>query len=161
MCALCHISYNVLNNKTSPQAVIHKILMEMSLLDADLQPLAKSLVNSLEGKKPWDAKVSITENSAITLDSLLFRACANGATTFAWWIWHSGGSAVSQNKDKRTPLHAALDSGHLDTAISLVLHMGANLFLRDNKGRAPINLIPDEVSRRQVLKVWFSLLKYV
>nr|XP_027209272.1 serine/threonine-protein phosphatase 6 regulatory ankyrin repeat subunit A-like [Penaeus vannamei] len=133
------------------RAVIHKILMEMSLLDADLQPLAKSLVNSLEGKKPWDAKVSITENSAITLDSLLFRACANGATTFAWWIWHSGGSAVSQNKDKRTPLHAALDSGHLDTATNLVLHMGANLFLPDNVGRAPVDHIPD-VTRRQILK---------
>ncbi|XP_047481573.1 poly [ADP-ribose] polymerase tankyrase-1-like [Penaeus chinensis] len=132
-------------------AVIHKILMEMSLLEPHLQFSAETLVKSLEREKPWDARI-ISENSSMTLDNHLFRACASGATTFAWWVWHSGGSAVSQNKDKRTPLHAALDSGHLDTAISLVLHMGANLFLPDNKGRIPIDLIPNDDIRRQVFK---------
>ncbi|XP_037775315.1 serine/threonine-protein phosphatase 6 regulatory ankyrin repeat subunit C-like [Penaeus monodon] len=137
------------------RAVIHKILMEMTLLDPNLQLSAETLVKSLEREKPWDARVIISENSSITLDSFLFQACASGATTFAWWIWHSGGSAVSQNKDKRTPLHAALASRHLDTAINLVLHMGANLFLPDNKGQTPLDLIPVDVTRRQVLKASF------
>lgn len=149
----CHISYSIFNYKKLPQAVINKILMEMTLLDPNLQLSAETLVKSLEREKPWDARVIISENSSITLDSFLFQACASGATTFAWWIWHSGGSAVSQNKDKRTPLHAALASRHLDTAINLVLHMGANLFLPDNKGKTPLDLIPVDVTRRQVLKV--------
>lgn len=138
--------------------MIHKIQMEMKLLDPELQISAETLVKSLEGDKPWDAKINVIGDSSSTLDSLSFRACASGATTVAWWIWHSGGSAVSQNKNEETPLHAALDAGHLGTASALVLHMGANLFLPDKNGRAPIDLLPDGATREQLLKV--SLLAF-
>ncbi|XP_042884081.1 uncharacterized protein LOC122260749 [Penaeus japonicus] len=133
------------------RVLIHKILLEIKLLDPELKVSAETLVKSLEGDKPWDAKVSVLGDSPNTQDSLLFRACAAGATTFAWWIWHSGGSAVSQNKKGETPLHAALDAGHLDTATALVLHMGANLFLPDHKGRAPVDLIPDDATKEHLL----------
>ncbi|XP_047481100.1 ankyrin-1-like [Penaeus chinensis] len=102
------------------RAAIHKIQMEMKLLDPELQILAETLVKSLEGDTPWAAKISVIGDSSSTLDSLLFRACASGATTLAWWIWHSGGSAVSQDKNEETPLHAALDAEHLGTATALV-----------------------------------------
>ncbi|XP_027209268.2 uncharacterized protein [Penaeus vannamei] len=134
------------------RAMIHKIQMEMKFLDPELQISAETLVKSLEGDKPWDAKINVIGDSSSTLDSLSFRACASGATTVAWWIWHSGGSAVSQNKNEETPLHAALDAGHLGTASALVLHMGANLFLPDKNGRAPIDLLPDGATREQLLK---------
>ncbi|XP_042858197.1 serine/threonine-protein phosphatase 6 regulatory ankyrin repeat subunit A-like, partial [Penaeus japonicus] len=131
------------------RAAIHKIQSEMKLLGPELQISAEILVKSLEGYKPWDAKVITSKDSS---NSLLFRACAAGATTFAWWIWHSGGNTLSQDKDGETPLHAALDAGHLDTATALVLHMGANLFLPDHKGRAPVDLIPDDATREQLLQ---------
>lgn len=153
---LLHL-HKIIFNKTS-QAMIHKIQMEMKLLDPELQISAETLVKSLEGDKPWDAKINVIGDSSSTLDSLSFRACASGATTVAWWIWHSGGSAVSQNKNEETPLHAALDAGHLGTASALVLHMGANLFLPDKNGRAPIDLLPDGATREQLLKV--SLLAF-
>ncbi|XP_042881990.1 uncharacterized protein LOC122259333 isoform X2 [Penaeus japonicus] len=134
------------------RAAIHKIQSEMKLLDQELQISAEILVKSLEGDKPWDAKVITSRDSSVALNSRLFRACAAGATTFAWWIWHSGGNTLSQDKDGETPLHAALDAGHLDTATALVLHMGANLFLPDHKGRAPVDLIPDDATREQLLQ---------
>lgn len=133
---------------------MHKLRYEKTLLDPDsrLQSEIDILLELLQGEKPWNAKVSVLEDPSTILSRLLFRACASGATTLAWWIWHSGGSAVAQNEKGETALHGALDSGQLDTAVALVLHMGANLFLPDNEGRLPVDLISDD-TRSQLLKV--------
>ncbi|XP_047481034.1 uncharacterized protein LOC125033502 isoform X3 [Penaeus chinensis] len=136
------------------RAVVHKLRFEKRLLDPDsrLLPQINTLMELLQGEKPWNAKVSVLGDSPTTLNRLLFRACASGATTLAWWIWHSGGSAVAQKTDGKTPLHGALDNGQHDTAAALALHMGANLFLPDNEGRLPIDLLSED-ARSQLLKV--------
>ncbi|XP_063612337.1 uncharacterized protein LOC134785836 [Penaeus indicus] len=136
------------------RAVVHKLRFEKRLLDPDsrLLPRIDTLMELLQGEKPWNAKVSVLGDSPTTLNRLLFRACASGATTLAWRIWHSGGSAVAQNKEGKTPLHGALDKGQIDTAAALALHMGANLFLPDNEGRLPIDLLSDD-ARSELLKV--------
>ncbi|XP_037775312.1 LOW QUALITY PROTEIN: uncharacterized protein LOC119572333 [Penaeus monodon] len=136
------------------RAVVHKLRFEKSLLDPDsrLLPHIDTLMELLQGEKPWNAKVSVLGDTSTTLSRLLFRACACGATTLAWWIWHSGGSTVAQNKEGKTPLHGALDNGQLDTAAALALHMGANLFLPDKEGRLPIDSLSDD-ARSQLLKI--------
>ncbi|XP_042891227.1 uncharacterized protein LOC122265847 [Penaeus japonicus] len=155
-----------------------KIQTEMQSLDGDLQAPARMLLEALDGKKPWEAIFGRPDSSSDSLDSFLFRACKGGATTLAWWIWNSGGSAVSRHREGATPLHAALDAGHLDTARALALHMDGNLFLPDAAGRLPFSLMSekniqesmareynileqekdkakDSISRRGVLEVMF------
>ncbi|XP_042858456.1 uncharacterized protein LOC122244579 [Penaeus japonicus] len=163
------------------KVVRDKIQTEMQSLDGDLQAPARTLLGALDGEKPWEATFECPANSSDSLDSFLFRACKGGATTLAWWIWNSGGSAVSLHREGATPLHAALDAGHLDTARALALHMGGNLFLPDAAGRLPISLmsekniqesmareynvleqekekVKDSISRRRVLEVMFLFL---
>ncbi|XP_063613219.1 uncharacterized protein LOC134786542 [Penaeus indicus] len=123
------------------RAVRDRIAVEMQPLDGALQAAARALLEALDGDRPWEAALELPAGSSDSVDALLFRAAKGGAATLAWWIWNSGGSAVSRHTKGATPLHAALDEGHLDAARALALHMGGNLFLPDDSGRLPISLM--------------------
>ncbi|XP_063613220.1 ankyrin-3-like [Penaeus indicus] len=129
------------------RAVRDRIAVEMQPLDGALQAAARALLEALDGDRPWEAALELPAGSSDSVDALLFRAAKGGAATLAWWIWNSGGSAVSRHTKGATPLHAALDEGHLDAARALALHMGGNLFLPDDSGRLPISLMSSHADR--------------
>ncbi|KAK4296875.1 hypothetical protein Pmani_030665 [Petrolisthes manimaculis] len=82
-------------------------------------------------------------NKTDYLTSLLVRACELGTTLTASFLVRSGASTVSScTVSGQTALHAALESGQLDTAATLVRHLGANIFLQDVQRRLPITLAP-------------------
>lgn len=56
----------------------------------------------------------------------------------------AGGSVTSLDVTGSTALHSALDNGHVKTAITLIQHMGANLFIQDAQGRLPFHLMAEE-----------------
>nr|XP_027223557.1 ankyrin-1-like [Penaeus vannamei] len=90
------------------RAVRDRIAMEMQPLDDALQAAARALLEALDGERPWEAALERPAGSSDSLDALLFRAARGGPP-----LWPG-----------RTPLHAALDGGHLGTARALALHMG-------------------------------------
>ncbi|XP_037776938.1 LOW QUALITY PROTEIN: uncharacterized protein LOC119573906 [Penaeus monodon] len=56
----------------------------------------------------------------------------------------AGGSVTSLDVTGSTALHSALDNGHVKTAITLIQHMGANLFIQDAQGRLPFHLMAED-----------------
>ncbi|KAK3893840.1 hypothetical protein Pcinc_002375 [Petrolisthes cinctipes] len=116
----------------------------------------KNFLNStkIDMKNPADHRKRLLEeceaerienlhNKNEYLTNLLVRACELGTTLTASFLVRSGAStASSRTVSGQTALHAALESGQLDTAATLVRHLGANIFLQDAQRRLPITLAP-------------------
>ncbi|XP_047499128.1 uncharacterized protein LOC125045741 [Penaeus chinensis] len=139
------------------RAIRHKLKVEMDFapensMDQMLKSGISNLLQHLEGKEPWKAKFNSTKNNPEHLTQLLVTACKRGATTSAWWVWQAGGNPVS-SVASTSALHAALnpERPHLDTARTLILHMGCNPFLPGEDGSLLFNNMPLEF-RKQLLQ---------
>ncbi|KAK3886637.1 hypothetical protein Pcinc_009284 [Petrolisthes cinctipes] len=126
------------------------------------------LLKELKGERPWEALwPSFHENNsgtsaasdypvdAIDLDNgkeyltpLLVEACQLGATlTASFLVWSGASYDSSCIRSGQTALHAAFDAGQLETASTLVRHLGANIYLHDSQGRLPLTLCPSEYAK--------------
>ncbi|KAK3890219.1 hypothetical protein Pcinc_005754 [Petrolisthes cinctipes] len=115
------------------------------------QPLGQQEVEdrSIKAEKTFEEKcTSDISTDAIDfskhedqLTRLLILACQLGATLTTSFLVRSGASTAGCcNTCGQTALHAALESGQLQTAVTLVRHLGANIFLHDFHGRLPLTM---------------------
>ncbi|KAK3886614.1 hypothetical protein Pcinc_009261 [Petrolisthes cinctipes] len=104
---------------------------------------------SIKAEKTFEEKcTSDISTNAIDLSKhedqltrLLILACQLGATLTTSFLVRSGASTAGCcNTCGQTALHAALESGQLQTAVTLVRHLGANIFFHDFHGRLPLTM---------------------
>ncbi|XP_069192308.1 serine/threonine-protein phosphatase 6 regulatory ankyrin repeat subunit C isoform X1 [Procambarus clarkii] len=137
------------------RALVHRIKFELNLMevgseaeDEELSVGLGFLLEELQGSEPWRAAWRSKKRDSVPLTKLLVKACQRGATLTAAFIQQGGGSVTSRTSDGRTALHTSLDADHMHTTLSLVRHMGANIFLCDDKGRLPLQLCPQETGNQ-------------
>ncbi|XP_069192310.1 serine/threonine-protein phosphatase 6 regulatory ankyrin repeat subunit B isoform X3 [Procambarus clarkii] len=149
-----HIA-QMLHANTPDLALVHRIKFELNLMevgseaeDEELSVGLGFLLEELQGSEPWRAAWRSKKRDSVPLTKLLVKACQRGATLTAAFIQQGGGSVTSRTSDGRTALHTSLDADHMHTTLSLVRHMGANIFLCDDKGRLPLQLCPQETGNQ-------------
>ncbi|XP_069956729.1 uncharacterized protein [Cherax quadricarinatus] len=132
---------NYLTRVVEDKLINEKSLFTTDPVDSCLKKGIPHILKKIQGKTPWRAKFYYTEEN-FTLQQLLVRACAVGATMTAWFVLQAGGSTNTKDSSGTTALHAAVQAGKFDTARALVNDMKANLFLADDAGRRPIDILP-------------------
>ncbi|KAK3892927.1 hypothetical protein Pcinc_003233 [Petrolisthes cinctipes] len=95
---------------------------------------------------PVDA--SDPDNGKEDLTPFLVEACRLGVTlTASFLVWSGASYDSSCIRSGQTALHAAFDASQLETASTLVRHLGANIYLHDSQGRLPLTLCPSEYAK--------------
>ncbi|XP_042885971.1 serine/threonine-protein phosphatase 6 regulatory ankyrin repeat subunit B-like isoform X2 [Penaeus japonicus] len=140
------------------KAVENKLNAEIDFISSEpldniLKKSIQELIIMLQGDRPLRAKFpDLPLADQDMLDSLLCRACEKGATMAAWWIWQRGGNIIPLTSSSTTSLHAAVEARQWNTVEALVRHMGANLFLPDNKGHTAYERISDKRKKKLIIK---------